>query len=585
MGIKGFSAWLRSTFPHVFCPIPMGPSTGRTQTLHFDQVYVDLNPFLHTAARQSTSADQTLRHFRRSLKAALTQSARPSSFLYLAMDGAAPLAKLPEQRARRQESALAAARRGTFDAQQITPGCLFMTTVEAQVYGLARDVFFARPHGSQTGDFSCVIDGSASAGEGEFKIIRRLVRDHVDCDAHRGRVTRAILASDADLFLQVLLSDVPHVYVIDPFASGQAAYACFSVDRWKRTLAANRDEMTTRRMALDLALFALMSGSDYAPAIRFANYRSLWPWYLQRMREGEGVSGAENEDRLGNDNNNNNNDNNGNDVRAVKRTRYDSNTTQFIVDAERRTLNLEALRNFFQSFVRDGLHRDLLPGLTAHHETLDPTGRDERILNYAKHMLWNLDALITAHVTDEAASLLEDKSAPSLLELCEFDATALQVVLDAHVQTGAAGVVGEKLPGTIALMVLDGESDCSGYVATALQPFVRELKDAPVRLADAEKVAQLTARIKALPADGFTLTERLTTFPRHALTLSAKPIDGNFFVAAASANSAAQIIEESGSRLPWMRPYVYAVDEQEAWRCPLHRMLFGKYRPQSSAAV
>ena len=92
------------------------------------------------------------------------------------------------------------------------------------------------------------------------------MRDHVEGDALKGRVTRAILACDADLFLQALLSDVPHLYLFDPFAPCYGSTTIFSVDRWRRNLADDNSSSTGRRMAFDFVLFALMSGSDYAPA-------------------------------------------------------------------------------------------------------------------------------------------------------------------------------------------------------------------------------------------------------------------------------------------------------------------------------
>ena len=57
-----------------------------------------------------------------------------------------------------------------------------MTTIEAQVYGLLREIFFTsgKVGASQAADFKAVIDGSGVEGEGEFKIIRKVLHDHVD---------------------------------------------------------------------------------------------------------------------------------------------------------------------------------------------------------------------------------------------------------------------------------------------------------------------------------------------------------------------------------------------------------------------
>lgn len=562
MGIKGFSAWLRATFPQVFCSIPRASST----VLQFDQVYVDLNPFLHISARQSSSIDDVVKGCRRSLRSALQTVARPKSLVYVSMDGPAPLAKLPEQRARRQDAAINAARKGTFDAQQLTPGCLAMTTIEAQMYALLKDLFFKTPNSAF--DFTAVIDGSCVDGEGEFKIIRRILHDHVEGDAMKGRVTRAILACDADLFLQALLSDVPHLYLIDPFAPFQSPTAIFSVDRWRRALSAESGNVDQhRQVAFDFVLFALMSGSDYAPALRYANYRSLWPNYLEFLKHS----------------------------RSAKRTRScasSGNALRTIVDPEAKNMDLGVLRDFFRFYVQQGLSETLQEPLRVFHDEFNADGKDERILNYLEHLLWNMEALVTCNVPDLTISMLSEKTAPTLLELADFDVDALQAALDERLKSRKANdnnnvvVTSIKYPGVMALLALDRSgTDCLQYIAEPLKPIMMDLKGENSRgyseLSDSLLLAALTERIDALPKDSFTLVEKLVTFPRSPVVLdrsnSSSPDAANFFSMALKSPHDGNFGKNQQLRLPWMRPYVYSVDEEESWRCPLHRSMFGKF--------
>lgn len=572
MGIKGFSAWLRTTFPHVFCPIPTSPSGSRQQSLHFDQVYIDLNPFLHLAARQSHGIDDVVKACRKNLKMAVQNVTQPTSMVYVSMDGPAPLAKLPEQRARRQDAAVTAAKRDTFDAQQITPGCLAMTTIESAVYGLLREIFFtsAKAGASRSIDFRAVLDGSGVDGEGEFKIIRKVLHDHVDQDALRGRVTRAILACDADLFLQALLSDVPHLYLLDPFAPYNSQNSIFSVDRWRRSLVEGidgfGDETAGRRVAFDFVLFALMSGSDYAPALRYANYRSLWPAYLEFIQS-QGVE-------------------------RMKRTKLSEpaqSVASTIVSPDKKSINLTVLRDFFDFYVREALTETLREPLKISHQELDADGKDERILDYVEHMIWNLDALVTCNVADLSISLGTDKVAPSLLELADFNVEKLQKMLDERLRKSEIIGKGEELkyPGVMALMALDRSTDCHEFLADPLRPIMKELKDPASELGrlhdDSALVRELKKRIDAIPKESFNLIEKLATFPRAPIDLtksiSNTPEAGNFYaMALKSISNAAAVVSASNAELPWMRPYVYAVNEEESWRCPLHRMLFGKYR-------
>lgn len=562
MGIKGFSAWLRSTFPHVFCPIPMGTGGSKLQALHFDQVYIDLNPFLHLAARQSHGIEDMVKSCRKNLKMALQTLTRPNSMVYVSMDGPAPLAKLPEQRARRQDAAISAAKRNTFDAQQITPGCVAMTTIESQVYTLLREIFFTSDKigASQSTDFTAVIDGTGVEGEGEFKIIRKVLHDHVDGDPFKGRVTRAILACDADLFLQALLSDVPHLYLFDPFAPYNSPTTIFSVDRWRRALAAESTGSCGRKVAFDFVLFALMSGSDYAPALRYANYRSLWPTYLEFIQELKKSS-----------------------VKRVKTAQEDE--TETIVNADRKSINLECLREFFDFYVKEGLGETLQEPLKAFHDELDPAGKNERILNYIEHLIWNLDALVTCNVPDLSISMLTEKTAPSLLELANFDVSALQELLDERVRRpqNSTDLKTCKYPGVMALMALDRSTECEEFVAEPLRDLMKELKNPESDLGrigdDAELVRELTKRVDEIPKENFSLIEKFATFPRSPIVLEKSSVNspegGNFYSMALKAQ---EMPVKGYNDLPWMRSHIYTVNEEESWKCPLHRLLFGKYR-------
>ena len=561
MGIKGFSAWLRSTFPHVFCPIPTSPGGSKLQALHFDQVYIDLNPFLHLAARQSHGIEDMVKSCRKNLKMAVQGLTKPHSLVYVSMDGPAPLAKLPEQRARRQDAAITAAKRNTFDAQQITPGCVVMTTIESQVYAMLREIFFTsgKTGASQSVDFNAIIDGSGVEGEGEFKIIRKVLHDHVDGDAYKGRVTRAILACDADLFLQALLSDVPNLYLFDPFAPYNSQTTIFSVDRWRRALSAESTGSCSRRIAFDFVLFALMSGSDYAPALRYANYRSLWPTYLdfiQKRRE------------------------------SVKRTKLSEDVlfTSTIVNAERKSIDLKCLKDFFEFYVKEGLGETLQEPLKAFHNELNPTGKDERILNYVEHLIWNLDALVICNVPDLSISMLTEKTAPSLLELANFDVEALQAILDERLKTPQKPVDMKtcKYPGVMALMALDRSTECEEYLAEPLKQLMKELKDSESELGkiddDVELVRELTKRVDAIPKESFSLIERLASFPRAPIfldkSIANSPEGANFYSMALKSQESLK----NHAELPWMRSHIYAVNEEESWKCPLHRLLFSKYR-------
>lgn len=533
MGIKGFTAWLRSTFPQVFSSLPSARGGHR---LLFDQVYIDLNPFIHLAARQTASREQVLAIVKRSIRHTLTYACRPKSFFCIAMDGAASMAKLKEQRSRRQDSAIEAVKRNCFDPQHITPGCTFMTMMEAELHGMILELManFNNPK------FSAVLDGAASAGEGEYKIIKRLLKDHINCDPMNGRVTRAILGLDADMFLQALLSEVPHLYLVDPFAQPGSETACFSVDRWRRALAAchGGDEEAARRVALDFSLIVLMNGSDYVPNLRYVNYKTMWASYLQQSSHLKDL---------------------------------------FLVQPEGKTINLAALRSLCANYLQTMLADSLRPHLHTYHNELVADQSTERILTYCEHLIWNLEALITANTTDDPNMTGSECISPSLIELAEMNCEALQVMLDKRLKfrRNVKESKKQRLPGVIALMLLDWQSGCELYVPAALRPIVQEARD--LNLTDAQLIDFFTKRIEAIDVNLLSLPDKLTIFPRPPILVNAQnAVSRNFFIVADSNSN-----RESGNdleNLPWQRPYVYLPSEEESWQCPLHASIFERYK-------
>ena len=206
-----------------------------------------------------------------------------------------------------------------------------------------------------------------------------------------------------------------------------------------------------------------------------------------------------------------------------------------------------------------------------------------------EHLIWNLDALVTCKVADLSISLETDKVAPSLLELADFDVEKLQEMLDERLKSsdtelGPRETV--KYPGVMALLALDRSSECQDFLAEPLRPLMKQLKDSTSELSqiqdDSELVRELTKRIDSIPKESFNLIEKLATFPRAPIILTKSvantPDAANFYTMALNSTTSDADENELATELPWMRPYVYAVNEEESWRCPLHRMLFSKYR-------
>lgn len=77
-------------------------------------------------ARTAWSEGELLTRVRHHLRNIIS-AFQPARKLFLTIDGPASLGKLDEQRRRRINSRRASEQSGTFDAQQFSPGCTFMT--------------------------------------------------------------------------------------------------------------------------------------------------------------------------------------------------------------------------------------------------------------------------------------------------------------------------------------------------------------------------------------------------------------------------------------------------------------------------
>lgn len=388
MGIKGFCAWLRIQYPSCFVALPP------RKRLFFDSVYIDVNQFVHRAARfthngsdrserggggdhrDTNGYSQMLKQIVYGLEHALRSKATSGKMIYLALDGAAPVAKLSIQQERRAESAVEALRRGLFDAQQITPGCLFMGAVEIGLKGYFEKYLKQKAEKyPKLCNMLVAIDGPTRPGEGEHKIAQQ-----IRAEQHGRAATRCVFASDADVYLYSLLWNKPSGYIIDPFAADPAL---FSVDAFKAQV----------RNAHDFVLMCLMSGSDYGPAIKVANYRFLIP-------------------------------------------HYDRHPLQ-LVDVEKQSLNVANIRQFAKSFISS--YDSQLVTETYGQEHRDRVSRDpwklrQDTLANLRHLRWALDLLFSGKDADidHFASSVGSASI-SIVDLAEMpleDVAAFQTALD-----------------------------------------------------------------------------------------------------------------------------------------------------------
>ena len=161
MGVPGFVTWLEATAPEAMVSVPL-PAGAPPRTA--DVVAFDMNSLLHTALRNSRDEDRALMSVFQKLHSTL-QQVEPRSHVLLAIDGAAPLAKLATQRKRRG-SASQRKRKGV-PGLCATPGTRFMARLEQSlIYWCCQELSAQRAR-----HLTFEISGSDVPGEGEVKIL------------------------------------------------------------------------------------------------------------------------------------------------------------------------------------------------------------------------------------------------------------------------------------------------------------------------------------------------------------------------------------------------------------------------------
>lgn len=254
MGIPGFVTWLEQASPEAVVAVPA--ETPREA----DVVAFDMNGLLHSALRSSRDEDEAILRVFQMLHANL-KSVRPRSTVLLAIDGAAPLAKMETQRKRRVSTSNRQERkkRGV-SALCATPGTRFMGALEAAlVYWCCAELSTQRAR-----HLTFELSGSDVPGEGEVKILEWiLARGEERC----GKI--AIIGGDGDLVLQALTLSASSMFVLREAPRKKDAGVGVCVMALRASLASARG--LTLPLTLDdleaLACFTLM-GNDYLPKVK-----------------------------------------------------------------------------------------------------------------------------------------------------------------------------------------------------------------------------------------------------------------------------------------------------------------------------
>lgn len=238
---------------------------------------------------------------------------RPKRRVMLALDGPAPLAKLLEQRRRRNREAnrleseglerltgtsTSRRRNNAISPLALTTGTTFMLDIHSSLLYYICLKLSDRLHQHLQFEFS----DSNVKGEGELKILSRLLHD-METQPNESHL---VVGADSDLMLMLMIAGERNValcadIVISPRSRMKHPSRALVFNRdalentWRKEhVGANASNSEVTDLALNLALLAILAnGNDYLPAcvgglsLRSKGRPGLWNLYLDMRRQPE----------------------------------------------------------------------------------------------------------------------------------------------------------------------------------------------------------------------------------------------------------------------------------------------------------
>jgi 5'-3' exoribonuclease 1 len=185
MGIPVFFKTLITDYTHVIKPI---------SSKKVDNLFFDLNCLIHPCCAKVTDGNEQtmITTILETIHTLIELTG--ATFVYIAVDGPAPKAKMIQQRTRRHKSVLEGK---PWDTNAITPGTTFMNTLNTALHAE-----FIQPN--------IVISDSSEPGEGEHKILQ-YIKHHKKM---LSKQSNCIYGLDADLIVLSLLSGMPDICLL-----------------------------------------------------------------------------------------------------------------------------------------------------------------------------------------------------------------------------------------------------------------------------------------------------------------------------------------------------------------------------------
>lgn len=242
-----------------------------------DHLYLDFNSIIHTSAANVISKNDEFSDtqifdevFKHTLYVASV--CKPSSLLYIAVDGVAPRSKINQQRKRRFLSAYRNniinrfkeknnIKYAKWDSNAITPGTEFMKSLHA---------FLMQKISQTNAGFQIVLSGYDQPGEGEHKIFQ-----HMHANSKSGDCN-VIYGLDADLIMLSLCCE-NDVYLMregNDFFTGLTDFKFLDIKALRKCVSKYIYDSEEIGHMYDYVFFCFLLGNDFLPNISCLKIKS-----------------------------------------------------------------------------------------------------------------------------------------------------------------------------------------------------------------------------------------------------------------------------------------------------------------------
>jgi len=161
--------------------------------ISIDNLFFDLNCLIHPCCAKAETEDEKIDLIIQTIHKLINLT--KASFVYIAIDGPAPKAKMIQQRLRRLKSVL---EKKQWDTNAITPGTDFMETLNHKLH----EIYDSQPN--------VILSDSNIPGEGEHKILQ-YIREN---KSTLNKKINCIYGLDADLIMLSLISGINSIYLL-----------------------------------------------------------------------------------------------------------------------------------------------------------------------------------------------------------------------------------------------------------------------------------------------------------------------------------------------------------------------------------